>query len=134
MSTDSPAETEQSLLSDVTHLITYAKQRAAVPLNAELTLLYWQVGKRVAETVLQGDRATYGKQVIATLAKSLKARHGKGWSNQQLCHCLRFAEVFPNEPIVSALRRQLSWTHLKALIYIENPLKRDFYLTMADGG
>ncbi len=132
MSTDSPAvAVEQTLITDVTSLITEAKQQAAVALNAELTLLYWQVGKRIATTVLQGDRADYGKQVIATLSKSLKARHGRGWTASQLRHCLRFAEVFPDKPIVYALRRQLSWTHLRALIYIENPLKRDFYLAMA---
>jgi hypothetical protein len=40
---------------------------------------------------------------------------------------IRFAEVFPDEQIVSALRRQLAWTHFKSLIYLDDPLKRDFY-------
>jgi predicted nuclease of restriction endonuclease-like (RecB) superfamily len=43
---------------------------------------------------------------------------------------LRFAEVFPDFEIVSALRRQLSWTHFKQLIYLDDPLKRDFYAEM----
>ena len=43
---------------------------------------------------------------------------------------LRFAEAFPEQQIVSAAQRQLSWTHFKALIYIDDPLKRDFYLQM----
>jgi predicted nuclease of restriction endonuclease-like (RecB) superfamily len=43
---------------------------------------------------------------------------------------MRFAEVFPNEEIVSALRRQLSWTHFKEIIYLDDPLKRDFYAEM----
>ena len=43
---------------------------------------------------------------------------------------LRFAEAFPDEQIVSALRRQLAWTHLKQLIYIGDTLKRDFYAEM----
>lgn len=43
-------------------------------------------------------------------------------------HCLRLAETFPDEQILSTVRRELSWSHLKALIYIEDPLKRDFYL------
>ena len=46
-------------------------------------------------------------------------------------HCLRFAETFPDLEIVSALRRQLSWTHLKTLLYIDDSLKRDFYAQMA---
>ena len=132
MSTDARTiATEQALLTEVTGLIAGAKAQAAVALNAELTLLYYQVGRRIVTTVLQDVRAGYGKQVIITLSKALRARHGKGWSPQQLRHCLQFAKVFPDEAIVSALRRQLSWTHLKTLIYIENPLKRDFYLAMA---
>jgi len=43
---------------------------------------------------------------------------------------VRFAEVFPDEAIVSALRRQLVWTHFKKLIYLDDPLKRDFYAEM----
>jgi predicted nuclease of restriction endonuclease-like (RecB) superfamily len=45
-------------------------------------------------------------------------------------HCLHFAETFSDERIVSALRRQLSWTHIKTLIYIDDSLKRDFYIEM----
>ena len=43
---------------------------------------------------------------------------------------LKFAEAFPDSQIVSALMRQLSWTHLLSLIYIADPLKRDFYAEM----
>ncbi len=42
--------------------------------------------------------------------------------------CIRAAEVFPDEPILSALRRALSWTHLKMLMYVEDTFKRDFYI------
>ena len=122
---------DANLAADIKQLIQSAKQRAAVAVNAELTLLYWQVGKRIADEVLQGERADYGQQVIAGLAKQLTAAFGKGWSSKQLHHCLRFAESFPEPQIVSALRRQLSWTHLKGLIYIDDSLKREFYLRMA---
>ncbi len=43
---------------------------------------------------------------------------------------IRFVEVFRNEEIVSALRRELSWTHFKQIIYLDDPLKRDFYTEM----
>lgn len=119
------------LFNEIKTLIDSARQRAAVAVNAELTLLYWQVGSRLQSEVLQGERAEYGKQVIAGLAGQLTTAYGKGWSRQQLHHCLRFAETFPDQEILSALRRQLSWTHLKALIYIDDALKRDFYTQMA---
>lgn len=120
------------LFNDVKTLIDSARQRAAVAVNAELTMLYWQVGQRIRTEVLGGERAKYGQQIIAGLAEQLTTVYGKGWSLKQLHHCLRFAETFPDPEIVSALRRQLSWTHIKALIYIEDPLKRDFYTRMAE--
>jgi hypothetical protein len=119
------------LFVEVKDLIQSAKQQAAVTVNAELTLLYWQVGKRITDEVLKGERAEYGQQIIKTLAKQLTESVGKGWSTQQLRHCLHFAEIFPENEIVYALRRQLSWTHIRSLMYIDDALKRDFYITMA---
>ena len=124
--------TEDSpLFNEIKELIDSARERAAVAVNAELTMLYWQVGRRINDEILKGQRAAYGQEVIAALANQLTLAFGKGWSRKQLHHCLRFAETFPEQEIVSALRRQLSWTHLKTLIYIDDPLKRDFYIQMA---
>ena len=50
------------------------------------------------------------------------------YAAKNLRHMLRFSEAFPDGQIVSAARRQLSWTHFRTLIYLEDPLKRDFYL------
>ena len=116
--------------SAIKTLIHSTKQRAAVAVNAEITLLYWRVGKRIADEVLKGERAEYGKQVISELAKQLTAEFGKGWSNKQLHHCLRFAEIFPDKAIVSTLSRQLYWSHFLDVIYISEPLARKFYVQM----
>jgi predicted nuclease of restriction endonuclease-like (RecB) superfamily len=131
MSMTTPAAKPTPLFNEIKTLIDSARQRAAVAVNAELTLLYWQVGQRIHDEILKGERGEYGKQVVSQLAKHLTAIFGKGWSQKQLHHCLRFAETFNDEKIVSALRRQLSWTHFKMLIYIADPLKRDFYTQMA---
>jgi predicted nuclease of restriction endonuclease-like (RecB) superfamily len=118
------------LLPQIQTLIDTARKRAAVAVNAELTLLYWRIGKLLNERILQGERASYGQQVIQRLALDLTAKYGKGWSKQQLLHCLKVAQVFPDEEIVYALCIQLSWTHLRKLIFIEDPLKREFYTEM----
>jgi predicted nuclease of restriction endonuclease-like (RecB) superfamily len=81
--------------------------------------------------VLKGQRTEYGKQVIETLAQQLTQIYGRGWSARQMRHCLYFAETFPDEQIVSAVRTQLSWTHIKTLMYIDDSLKRDFYIEIA---
>jgi predicted nuclease of restriction endonuclease-like (RecB) superfamily len=102
----------------------------AVAVNAGLTMLYWEVGRRINEEVLRNERAEYGKQVIAELSASLTEEYGVGWSQKQLLHCVRFAQTINDLEIVSAVRRELSWTHIKAIIYIEDPLKREFYIEM----
>lgn len=119
-----------SLLTDIRQLIDTARTRAAAAVNAEVTLLYWEIGRRIRNEVLRGERAGYGQQVIQGLARRLTAEYGRGWSEQQLRHCIRVAEVFSDEPKLSALRRELSWTHLKTLMYVDDPLKRDFYLEL----
>jgi predicted nuclease of restriction endonuclease-like (RecB) superfamily len=118
------------LFQEIRQLIDTAKQRAAVAINTEITFLYWQIGHRIQTEILQGQRAEYGKQIIVSLSQQLTQTYGKGWGEKQLRHCLHFSEIFPDEQIVSALRRQLSWTHIKTLIYIDDPLKRDFYIEM----
>ena len=116
------------LFHEICQLIDTAKQRAAVAINAEITLLYWQVGKRIQIEVLQGQRGEYGKQIIVSLSIQLTQTCGKGWGEKHLRHCLRLAETFPDEQIISALRRQLNWTHIKTLMYFDDPLKRNFYI------
>nr|WP_082913423.1 DUF1016 N-terminal domain-containing protein [Caballeronia udeis] len=67
-----------SLLDDVRQLIDGARARAAAAVNAELTLLYWQVGRRIFDDVLRGARAEYGQQILATLSQQLTAEYMSG--------------------------------------------------------
>lgn len=116
------------LLSDVREFIHAARQRVARTVNAELTQLYWQIGNRVNAELLQGQRAEYGKQVIAELSKQLTLEFGKGWSERQLHYCLRVAEIFPEANILHTLCSELSWSHIRLIIQINELLKRDFYI------
>ena len=117
------ADAPNPLLAQVRQLIDAARQRVASAVNAELTQLYWHIGRRISAELLQGQRGEYGKQVVAELARQLTAEFGKGWSEQQLRHCLRLVEVFADEQILSTVQRELSWSHLKALIYMEELLQ-----------
>lgn len=119
------------LIKEVRQLIDAAKQRVAVTVNAELTLLYWQVGTCIRIEVLKGKRAEYGKQVIQTLSQQLTQAYGRGWGKRHVRNCLLFAEQFPDQAIVHTLCAQLSWSHLRLLGTIEDPLKRDFYIEIA---
>lgn len=122
-----PDPSNLHLVADIRQLIETSRAELAVTVNSTLTLLYWQIGQRIHGEVLQGERAGYGEQIVLALSRQLETDYGRGFSSKNLRHMLRFAQAFPDADIVSALRRQLSWTHLKALIYIDDPLKREFY-------
>ena len=118
------------LLADVRELIVQARAGVARAVDAGLTTLYWHIGRRILADVLKQKRADYGERIVSAMGRQLEQEFGRGFSEKSLRHMIRFAEAFPDEAIVSALRRQLTWTHFKSLIYIEDPLKRDFYAEM----
>jgi predicted nuclease of restriction endonuclease-like (RecB) superfamily len=93
-------------------------------------MLYWQVGQRITKEILGNDRAEYGKYILQTLSAKLTVEHGRGWSERNLAYMIRFVEVFPDFQILQTLCAKLSWSHFKDIIYINDPLKRDFYAEM----
>ena len=120
----------KAIFSEIKSLIEESRQQVAVAVNATMTMLYWQIGKRINQEILKDQRAEYGKQIIATLSRQLATEYGTGWSEKQLRHCMRFAEIFPDFEIISTVWRQLSWSHIKEIIYLQDELKRQFYIEM----
>ena len=120
----------QGLFLDVCRIIDGTRSRVAVYVNSEVCLTNWYIGCRIREDVLSNKRAEYGKQILKSLSAQLTEHYGKGWSHKTLLHCLRAAETFSEDEIEYAVRRQFSWTHLKSLMYIDEPLKRRFYMEM----
>ncbi|HCY76562.1 MAG TPA: cytoplasmic protein [Ignavibacteriales bacterium] len=121
---------QDPLFGKIAALIQESKQRVAVSVNAELTMLYWNIGKHIKTEILNNKRADYGQRILITLSQQLTENFGKGWSVKQLQHCLHIAEIFPDEQNVYTLCRQLTWSHLRAIMYIEKELKREFYIEM----
>lgn len=125
-----PQKQSDQLLADLRVMIDSARQRAAAQVNSALVMLYWHMGERIQREILGGKRAEYGGQIVSAVSRQLTAEFGRGFTRKSLMHMVRFAEVFPREEIVSAPRRQLSWTHYKAIIYLKDPLQREFYAEM----
>jgi len=124
----SPSDAQYFLLyEDIKTFIESSRLRIASTINNEMVLLYWHVGNRIKREILAGSRAEYGKEIVSSLSRQLAGEYGKGFSRANLFHMIRFAEVFPDVKIVSSLSRQLSWTHLRTIIYLDDPLKIDFY-------
>jgi predicted nuclease of restriction endonuclease-like (RecB) superfamily len=118
------------LLGQIKLMIEESRQHAAVAVNSTITALYWHVGNTINRDIMQNSRADYGKQIVATLSRQLILEYGKGWGEKQLRQCMQFAESFPDEQIVYALRIQLSWTQIRMIMFINDPLKREFYIEM----
>jgi DUF1016 N-terminal domain len=118
------------LVSDLKQLIQEARRLAAAKVNAELSLLYWRVGQRIRTEILDKERAAYGQQILETLSTKLTEQFGRGWSERQLRYCVRFAEVYPDSEILHTLCAKLTWSHIRQLVYLDDDLKREFYIEM----
>jgi predicted nuclease of restriction endonuclease-like (RecB) superfamily len=122
---------KQHLAEDIKRLIEQSKQQLAVTVNAALSLLYWQIGRRINQELSQyEENETYGKQIVATLWRQLASDYGTSFSEKNLRRMMQFASAFPEKEIVHTLCSQLSWSHIKILIPIDDPLKREFYIEM----
>ena len=88
------------------------------------------MGQRIRQDILKEKRAEYGEQIVSALSAQLEQEFGRGFGRRNLFRMVRFAEVFPDPKIVSALRTQLGWTHFREIIALDDPLKRDFYAEM----
>ncbi len=126
-----PAAAFEPLHAELRSLIANSRQRLAGAVNAELTRLYWAVGERLRTEVLGGERAEYGARLIDRLGAQLADEFGRSFEPKNLRRMLQFAEVFPQPEIVVTLSRQLSWSHLLAVLPLKTEPARDFYLQQA---
>jgi len=119
-----------NLVGELRGMIDQARASIASTVNSTITMLYWQVGTRIRKKILKEERAKYGRSIVASVSRQLTNDYGKGFSEKSLRRMIQFGDIFPDEPIVAALMRQLSWTHFTVLIPIKDTIKRDFYAEM----
>lgn len=120
-------QTEQVLVTELSLLIEQSQHQVVAQANSTLTLLFWQVGKRINEDILQNKRADYGKQIVSTLSAQLKEKYGRNFELGNLRRMMQFAEQFPDLQIVATLSRQLSWSHFRELIPLKTKEAREYY-------
>ncbi len=120
------------LFSEICKLVEEARTLVASTANKTITLLYWKIGERINNELLQGKRAEYGKQIVSQLATQLQQQYGnRGFQERNIRRMMQFAELFPDFQIVSQAATKLSWSHFIELLSLKEKVKRDFYLTMA---
>lgn len=120
----------KNLVEELKQLILNTKEKVAISVNSSLTLLYWSIGRKIQEEIIKDNRAKYGEQIVHSVSTQLSQEFGSGYAKRNIQNMLRFYKIFNDEKKVHALSAQLSWTHFKTLMYIEDNLKRDFYIQM----
>ena len=125
----------QTLMQDLRHIIEQARGHVAVTANYEQTMMYWHIGERINREVLGNQRAEYGKQIVAQVARQLQEEYGKkGFDEKSIRRMMQFAALFPDEQIVAQLARKLFWSHFIEVLPLKDSLQREFYITMAASG
>ena len=101
-----PAE----LINDLRQIIDSARSHVAATANYEVTMMNWNIGNRINRDVLNNERAEYGKQIVATVARQLQEEYGtKGFDEKSI----------PDFQIVATLSRKLSWSHFLIVMPIK---------------
>lgn len=117
----------KALLANIKALLAEARQNLQRSINTTMVQSYWHVGRLIVEDEQQGKaRAAYGKQQLAQLTEVLSDEFGKGFDARNLRNMRQFYQTFP---IWNAVRTELSWTHYRRLIRIENQQARDWYIS-----
>ena len=120
----------ETIFSDISTMIYDAKNEVMLRVNTSVITLYWNIGKKLSEEVLQGKKPDYGKNIIGDLSERLTAEYGKGFEKSSVFKMVKFYQEFPEYEKVATLSQQLTWSHFVELLPIEDELKRDFYAVM----
>jgi predicted nuclease of restriction endonuclease-like (RecB) superfamily len=116
----------ESVYTNIKNVLDEARNKAIRSVNFAMVQAYWHIGRLIVEEEQSGkERADYGKYLIRELSKKLSSDFGKGFDERNLWYMRSFYITFPN---VNALRSELTWTHYRILLRIENNDARNFYL------
>ncbi len=121
---------DEKLFLGVQDIINTTRNRVAINVNRESTIMYWSIGNFVNTEIKAKNKVSYGSNILATLSQQLTNAYGKGYSYTAVTRMCKIASAFDKEKIAT-LSQQLSWSHLIELNSVEDALKRDFYIQLA---
>jgi len=113
---------DASVYTGIRETLAAARGKVYAAVNSAMIDAYWEIGKRIEESI--GGRAEYGKGLLGYLAQRLTEEFGKGYTERNLRAMRQFFTMFP---IRHTLCAELSWSHYRLLMKIEDKTRRDFY-------
>jgi hypothetical protein len=118
-----------SLINEIKSILNEARAKAVSAINSAMVFAYWEIGKRIVEEEQNGkEKADYGSFLLKELAQNLSVDLGKNFDERELRRIRQFYVTFP---IRDTVRPELSWSHYRLLIRVENENVRMFYLNEA---
>lgn len=115
------------LIQEISLLIEESKLHVVRTANSALTLLFWQVGKRVNDEILKNDRAQYGKQIIANVSAQLELKYGRNFTEKNLRRMIKFYQEFSDFNILPPLVAKLTWSHFIELFPLKSIESKIYY-------
>ncbi|MDR0886769.1 MAG: PDDEXK nuclease domain-containing protein [Clostridiales Family XIII bacterium] len=117
------AKSDTQVYESIRAALAEARTKVVSTVNQTMVSVYWEIGRQITDAV--GERAEYGLNLLSFLSERLTAEFGKGFTVANLRNMRQFYHMFPNR---YALRSELTWTHYRMLMRIDETSRRDFYL------
>jgi predicted nuclease of restriction endonuclease-like (RecB) superfamily len=122
----------ENLYAEIKRLIEHARNNIVKSVNWAMVITHWEIGRRIVDEEQHGqERAVYGQFLIKNLSEKLTQEFGKGFDARELRKMRQFYLYFP---IRDALRPELTWTHYRLLLRVEDTIARTFYLAESIDG
>lgn len=118
----------QNFYNEIRTILLSARNKVYQTANIAMVEAYWNIGKSIIEEQGGSEKAEYGAGLLKELSKQMTHDFGKGFTVANLKNMRQFYLTFPNG---YALRSELSWTHYRLLMRVENENARDFYMQEA---
>lgn len=141
--------TKNDIYKQIAELITESRKQVRTAVNTTMVITYWNIGRIIVEDELKGEkRAQYGKETLKHLSEKLTAEFGEGYDETNLRKMRQFYILFPirdavslespirasvstKSPIPDSISTELSWTHYRHLLKVENEKARQWYMKEA---
>lgn len=129
---DTPFKIDKKFIEDIRDIIDKGISAASKAVANTAIYTYWNIGRRIVEEEQAGSaRAQYGKRIIYALAEDLKLSYGGGYGQRNLAYYRKFYLSFPNQEILHTCVQNLSWSHIRLLIHVEDKEARYWYMREA---
>ncbi|MCQ2374822.1 MAG: PDDEXK nuclease domain-containing protein [Salinivirgaceae bacterium] len=123
---------DTSFLAEVKNIVEQGRQQAYASVSQLMIETYWKIGERIVLQEQKGkDRADYGTQLIEVLSEELTRTYGKGFSKRNLQYFRAFYLSFNDLEIVHTRVHNLSWSHIRTVLRVDDITAARWYLLTA---